>query len=727
MKNKVILILVVLAMFGQVTLTANANTIDTSTGTGESSVTLSQEKTSFNVTVPTSLPVAVDRDGVVATASDVTIHNNSYGPVIISDIRVDVINGWSLVDFDKDMSKSKLGLKEFGFSIQNDKVQPNGSVPLTPSSWGSVSGGAIKRLNYDAIVSPQKTALADENIANVVFILGWDEEPEYVLATDDDFSGTEDGTFKYIGTDEYVEVPHVIKGVPVTSYSSVFRGTSVKGVKSTNTNVTDMSNMFRYCKTLQTIDLSNFNTSNVTNMQHMFYECSNLTSLDLSKFDTSNVTNMTYMFEGCTSLQTLDLSSFNTSNVTKMGQMFNGCTNLTTLDLSNFDTSNVTAMTNMFNRCTNLTTLDLSSFDTSNVTAMTNMFTRCTNLTTLDLSSFDTTNVTDMDYMFTNCTSLQTGYAKTQADANKFNSSEGKPEGLTFIIKEVEPEETSKYTLATDDDFSGDTDGEFKYIGKDEYVEIPHKIKGVAVTSYKNMFAGTSVKGVKSTNTNVNDTSSMFFRSQATTLDLSNFDTSNVTNMGYMFNECSNLTSLDLSNFKTSNVTKMREMFNNCKSLQTLDLSSFNTSNVTDMTGMFYYCSNLTTLDLSSFNTGNVAYISKMFSCCQNLTTLDLSSFDTSNVTSMDNMFSFCTNLTTLDLSNFDTSNVTHMSRMFMYCSNLTSLDLRSFDTGKLTNKGSMFEECTSLQTGYARTQEDADKFNDSNGKPSGLTFVVKE
>jgi surface protein len=50
-----------------------------------------------------------------------------------------------------------------------------------------------------------------------------------------------------------------------------------------------------------------------------------------------------------------------------------------------------------------------------------------------------------------------------------------------------------------------------------------------------------------------------------------------------MFNQCSSLTSLDLSNFNTSNVNNMSGMFSQCSSLTSLDLSNFNTSNVKDM------------------------------------------------------------------------------------------------------------------------------------------------
>ena len=45
----------------------------------------------------------------------------------------------------------------------------------------------------------------------------------------------------------------------------------------------------------------------------------------------------------------------------------------------------------------------------------------------------------------------------------------------------------------------------------------------------------------------------------------------------------------------------MSEMFKYCKSLTNLDLSSFNTTNVTNMSHMFYRCESLTNLDLSSF------------------------------------------------------------------------------------------------------------------------------
>ena len=197
---------------------------------------------------------------------------------------------------------------------------------------------------------------------------------------------------------------------------------------------------------------------------------------------------------------------------------------------------------------------------------------------------------------------------------------------------------------------------------------------------------------------NVTNMRSMFYKCSAlTSLDVSGFDTSKVTSMYYMFYKCSALTSLDVSGFDTSNVTNMSEMFEDCSSLTSLNLSNFNTSNVTNMSWMFAKCSSLTSLDVNSFNTTKVTDMSYMFSGCSKLTSLDVSGFDTSNVTDMSNMFQGCSSLTSLNVSNFDTTNVTDMGFMFSNCSKLTSLNLSSFNTTNVTDMGFMFSGCSKL------------------------------
>ena len=215
----------------------------------------------------------------------------------------------------------------------------------------------------------------------------------------------------------------------------------------------------------------------------------------------------------------------------------------------------------------------------------------------------------------------------------------------------------------------------------------------------------------------VTNMSNMFSDSKVTTIDLSNFDTSNVTNMEYMFSN-SQATTLDVSNFNTSNVTYMNSMFNNSQAT-TLDVSSFDTSKVKNMSNMFSD-SKVTTIDLSNFDTSNVKNMDFMFSNSQ-ATTLDLSSFDTSNVKNMEYMFS-SSKATTLDVSNFDTSNVTDMDSMFQGSSNLKTIYVSSkFITTAVTNSTDMFKGATSL-VGGAGTKYDSTKIDKTYARIDGGT-----
>ena len=197
--------------------------------------------------------------------------------------------------------------------------------------------------------------------------------------------------------------------------------------------------------------------------------------------------------------------------------------------------------------------------------------------------------------------------------------------------------------------------------------------------------------------------------SNLTTLNLSNFDTSKAMRMNYMFSGMRSLTTLDLSNFDTSQLEDMYAMFRGVSNLTTLNLSNFDTSRVTNMMEMFSGMSNLTSLNLSNFNTSNVKNMMKMFQDMSNLTTLNLSNFNTSKVMRMDSMFEGMSSLTNLNLSNFNTSNVTNMYSMFRGVSNLTTLNLSSFDTSKVMDMREMFYEMHSL------TNLDLSNFDTSN------------
>lgn len=230
--------------------------------------------------------------------------------------------------------------------------------------------------------------------------------------------------------------------------------TTINGLEYLNTSeVTSMYGMFRDCRKLTSLDLSNFDTSKVTNMSYMFYECQalssitfpasfntskvtnmadmffncqTLTSLDVSCFDTQEVTNMHGMFSGCQNLTSLSVSSFNTCNVEDMSYLFQNCKNLSSLSLANFNTEKVTTMELMFYYCSGLTSLDLSSFVPKNVTTMKQMFEGCTKLASIDLSNFNTAKVTYMSRMFRDCQAL------TSLDLSSFNTAKVTKLGMMF-------------------------------------------------------------------------------------------------------------------------------------------------------------------------------------------------------------------------------------------------------------------------------------------------------
>ena len=161
-------------------------------------------------------------------------------------------------------------------------------------------------------------------------------------------------------------------------------------------------------------------------------------------------------------------------------------------------------------------------------------------------------------------------------------------------------------------------------------------------------------------------------------LDVSGWDTSSVTDMGYCFGVCTSLTALDVSGWDTSKVTSMNYTFGTCPSLTALDVSGWDTSSVYYMQYMFYSCSSLTSLDVSGWDTSSVTRMGAMFNCCQKLASLDVSGWDTSNVTGMGSMFNGCSSLTSLDVSGWDTSNVTSINAMFNDCQKLASLKFGS-------------------------------------------------
>ncbi len=514
---------------------------------------------------------------------------------------------------------------------------------------------------------------------------------------------------------------------------------------------TDASELFYSCEKIKEIDLSGFDTSDVTTMYRLFRECKALETLDVSLFNTNNVTNMGYMFSGCRNLKSIDVSRFNTSKVTNMSSMFSDCYKLESIDLNSFKTNKVTNMNAMFASCHAIKEIDVTMFDTSKVTDMFQMFTFCESITELDVSSFDVTKVEKgkLDRMFYHCTNLRTIYAKNDAvwknltcndvftdctalvggNGTKYNANntkytyarvdgyEGKKGYFTGISmkpndKEITPETQSKFIRGAINFFEISKARAFKPSSTApadgiETKTVNGQLKQV-IWKDKDIIYYYSPDGSKISLGN--DASKLFADGgyMLREIDLSGFDTSDVTNMSQMFYNCSGLTSLNISSFDTSNVTDMKKMFSSCTSLTSLDVSSFKTDRVETMEYMFYACSKLTKLDLSNFETKKVTNMNYMFDSCDAITEIIFSNnFDVSHVTDLSHMFRNCKALKKLDVSNFKTYSATDMGWMFCNCSSLTELDISNFHVTIETKVYSLFENCSSLKTIYCSSGTD--------------------
>jgi len=101
-------------------------------------------------------------------------------------------------------------------------------------------------------------------------------------------------------------------------------------------------------------------------------------------------------------------------------------------------------------------------------------------------------------------------------------------------------------------------------------------------------------------------------------IDLSNLDTSNVFDFGWMFSGCNKLKEIKgLNNLNTSKVNSISSLFQRCNELEYLDLSNLNTSNVIDMSYMFNGCNKLKEIKgIKKLNTNIVINIDAMFQGC---------------------------------------------------------------------------------------------------------------
>ena len=245
------------------------------------------------------------------------------------------------------------------------------------------------------------------------------------------------------------------------------------------------------------------------------------------------------MFYGCTGLTETPIIP---EGVENCSFMFDGCTGLTEAPTI---PSSVTNCMGMFLECTNLAAAPVIP---SSVTDCTMMFQGCTNLTVIPEENMNLINNPPAGLITQDC------FAGCTQIADQIPTSWGgnKVEYTTFTVGAGVLKVHDAKELYIDGVQQSEPTGEFGVIdGQKIKIKGNFKLEESTIGSIDNMILQNGL-----------------------------------TSMESMFRDCSNLTSLDLSNFDTSNVTNMCSMFNSCNSLTTLNLSNFDTSNVTNYTNM---------------------------------------------------------------------------------------------------------------------------------------------
>ncbi len=213
--------------------------------------------------------------------------------------------------------------------------------------------------------------------------------------------------------------------------------------------------------------------------------------------------------------------------------------------------------------------------------------------------------------------------------------------------------------------------------------------------------------------------------------DISNWDTSNVTEMKEVFSGWPKFNG-DISNWDTSKVKSMHGMFKTSKKVGNYYMgpSSFNgpignwdVSNVVDMSEMFLGATSFNQ-DISNWDVSNVEDMNFMFSGATSFNQ-PLGSWDVSNVKDMSNMFCNITSIGIVafvgtyehdyadstsfnqDISNWDVSNVENMYSMF---SGATSFN-QPLGNWNVSNVSTMYN----MFSGAISFNQDISKWNVSN------------
>lgn len=141
-------------------------------------VDLTVETPIFSVTVPTSLPITLTETGDIVVADNISIVNESAGPIKITTVETKGINSWSIVDYTSfDIASAKVNSKDVGLTLTMDSITTSTTGADSNDFIGPVilAKGQSLPLTCNAKVPAQTTVLTTTQIAEVIFTVGWDD------------------------------------------------------------------------------------------------------------------------------------------------------------------------------------------------------------------------------------------------------------------------------------------------------------------------------------------------------------------------------------------------------------------------------------------------------------------------------------------------------------------------------------------------------------------------
>ncbi|MFR5251786.1 MAG: hypothetical protein ACLTF5_02935 [Butyricicoccus sp.] len=156
----------------------STKSVDPTTGSASVPVTVAREAATFSVTVPTTLPISVDANGNVTTATDAAINNNSGAPVAVTKVELASLSDWTLAAYSRDILNLPVDTRQFGLQMNiGDKTIATSnrgtSDGLSDSLNARIAKGQNCAVTYNALFPAQTTAVSGTRIANVVFTVAW--------------------------------------------------------------------------------------------------------------------------------------------------------------------------------------------------------------------------------------------------------------------------------------------------------------------------------------------------------------------------------------------------------------------------------------------------------------------------------------------------------------------------------------------------------------------------